>query len=92
MAEDYQGHEWMTVHRSLHGLTYVRPCTHAECLFGVTIQQDVLGHWYARHQYPADQDWRTTTGRTRSTWTSRRHHHWQDAATEAHDSGITSLR
>lgn len=85
LSEDYDGRYW-NVKRSFPRLLAHR-CSFFDCLWSVTIQRDVVGLWYARHQH-SDFDHATRTGP--STVSSPRFTEWQLTARWAAERGLLS--
>lgn len=84
-AEDYRGNNWQSSYGA-SGRVLSLPCSDPSCLWEVTIQRDVLGQWYGKHEHSDRGAWGHRP--SASTITTRRHTHWQDAAAEIIDRGI----
>lgn len=80
-VEDWHGRYWWSDQGELWLL-----CSDQNCLIPVRIVRDVLDRWFARHDV---WDWQEP--RSRSSVTSPRFEHWQEAAAWAVDRGLVSL-
>lgn len=85
-AEDYRGRFWRRLpgHGPLSGARS-HPCSDPSCLWDVTIQRDILGRWFARHQH---SDFCPALRSGPSTVSSPRFDEWQLASDWAAERGL----